>query len=422
MNRSQALFDRARQLIPGGVNSPVRACISVESSPVFITHGSGSKLYSVDGTEYIDFVESWGPLLLGHAHPAVNKAIHEAVEKGSSFGAPCENEVLLAEAVIDAVPGIEMVRMVSSGTEATMSALRLARGYTGRNKLIKFEGCYHGHADAFLASAGSGMATLSIPGTPGVPEAVVADTLLAPYNDLARVQAQFDACGKDIAAVIVEPMAGNMGLIPPQKGFLEGLRALCDAYGAVLIFDEVITGFRLAYGGAQQYFGVTPDLTTLGKIIGGGMPVGAYGGKRAIMEHIAPCGNVYQAGTLSGNPVAMSAGLATLQQLKHTDYDALARHVGAFAAEMEHILTKKGAAVTVNHLASMFTVFFTSTPVTDYASAKTSDNARYARFYQQMRAQGVYLAPSGFECAMVSLAHTQEDFDRTLEAVRNTTL
>lgn len=421
MERSRNLFERAQKLIPGGVNSPVRACLSVDSAPVFVERGQGSKLYSVDGREYIDFVESWGPLLLGHAHPAVNKAIHEAVDKGSSFGAPCEDEIRLAEAVVDAVPSIEMVRMVSSGTEATMSALRLARGYTGRNKLIKFEGCYHGHGDAFLASAGSGVATLSIPGTPGVPDTVVADTLLAPYNNLERVKALFENHGADIAAVIVEPMAGNMGLVRPAAGFLQGLRDLCDRYGALLIFDEVITGFRLSYGGAQQYFGITPDLTTLGKIIGGGMPVGAYGGRREIMERIAPCGDVYQAGTLAGNPVAMAAGIATLAELKKADYPALEKRVDALASEIEAILKAKGVPVTVNRLASMFTIFFTEEPVTDYDSAKKADGTLYTRFYQQMRDQGIYLAPSGFECAMVSLAHTEDDFATMLAAVRNVT-
>ncbi|MBL3581503.1 MAG: glutamate-1-semialdehyde 2,1-aminomutase [Desulfovibrio alaskensis] len=421
MERSRNLFERAQKLIPGGVNSPVRACLSVDSAPVFVERGQGSKLYSVDGREYIDFVESWGPLLLGHAHPAVNKAIHEAVDKGSSFGAPCEDEIRLAEAVVDAVPSIEMVRMVSSGTEATMSALRLARGYTGRNKLIKFEGCYHGHGDAFLASAGSGVATLSIPGTPGVPDTVVADTLLAPYNNLERVKALFENHGADIAAVIVEPMAGNMGLVRPAAGFLQGLRDLCDRYGALLIFDEVITGFRLSYGGAQQYFGITPDLTTLGKIIGGGMPVGAYGGRREIMERIAPCGDVYQAGTLAGNPVAMAAGIATLAELKKADYPALEKRVDALASEIEAILKAKGVPVTVNRLASMFTIFFTGEPVTDYDSAKKADGTLYTRFYQQMRDQGIYLAPSGFECAMVSLAHTEDDFAAMLAAVRNVT-
>ncbi|MFV0423651.1 glutamate-1-semialdehyde 2,1-aminomutase [Oleidesulfovibrio sp.] len=421
MDRSKNLFERAQQVIPGGVNSPVRACLSVESAPIFVESGKGSKLYSVDGKEYVDFVQSWGPLLLGHAHPAVNSAIVDAVAKGSSFGAPCEDEIRLAEAVIDAVPSIEMVRMVSSGTEATMSALRLARGYTGRNKLVKFEGCYHGHGDAFLASAGSGVATLSIPGTPGVPDSVVADTLLAPYNNLERVKALFAEHGNDIAAIIVEPMAGNMGLVQPKEGFLQGLRELCDNHGALLIFDEVITGFRLSYGGAQQYYGITPDLTTLGKIIGGGMPVGAYGGKREIMQRIAPCGDVYQAGTLAGNPVAMAAGIATLAELKKADYAALEKRVDALATEIETILKGKGVPVTVNRLASMFTIFFTETPVTDYESAKTADGSLYTRFYQQMREQGFNIAPSGFECAMVSFAHTEEDFEKFVEAVRNVT-
>ena len=298
--RSQQLFALAQELIPGGVNSPVRACLGVDSEPLFIDHAKGSRITTVDGTEFIDFVESWGPMLLGHAHPDVAAAIHTATDRGTSYGAPCQAEVDLAERVIDALPAMDMVRMVNSGTEATMSALRLARGYTGRNKLIKFVGCYHGHADAFLASAGSGVATLSIPGTPGVPESTVKDTLLAPYNNLEAVKALFEAHGDDIAAIIVEPVAGNMGLVLPKEGFLEGLREMCDTFGALLIFDEVITGFRASYSGAQGRYGITPDLTTLGKIIGGGLPVGAYGGKAAIMQRIAPAGDVYQAGTLSG--------------------------------------------------------------------------------------------------------------------------
>ncbi|MDL2210162.1 glutamate-1-semialdehyde 2,1-aminomutase [Desulfovibrio sp. OttesenSCG-928-O18] len=416
-SRSHDLFVRANERIPGGVNSPVRACVSVGMEPFFVASASGSRITTVDGEKCIDFVQSWGPLLLGHAHPAVTKAVTEAAGKGTSYGAPCEDEVLLAEAVAKAMPHVEMVRMVNSGTEATMSALRLARAATNRNKLIKFEGCYHGHADAFLASAGSGVATLSIPGTPGVPEAVVADTLLAPYNDLAKVAALFAAQGKDIAAVIVEPVAGNMGLVPPAPGFLQGLRELCDKHGALLIFDEVITGFRVAFGGAAARFGVTPDLTTLGKIIGGGLPVGAYGGRRDLMQKIAPCGGVYQAGTLSGNPLAMAAGLATLSTLAQSDYAALEQRVEHFCAAMQALFTKRGIPAVINRLASMFTIFFTASPVTDFATAKTGDTARYAKFYQAMRKNGIALAPSAFEAAMVSFAHSDEDLAQTLKAV-----
>jgi len=419
--RSSELFERAQQLIPGGVNSPVRACLGVDSEPLFIARAAGSRLHTVDGETFIDFVESWGPMLLGHTHPEVTAAVHAAVDRGTSYGAPCEDEVILAAKVVDALPGVDMVRMVNSGTEATMSALRLARGYTGRTKLVKFVGCYHGHADPFLASAGSGVATLSIPGTPGVPESTVRDTLLAPYNDLAAVKDLFALHGKDIAAIIVEAVAGNMGLVPPKAGFLEGLRELCDQHGALLIFDEVITGFRVSFGGAQQRFGITPDLTTLGKIIGGGLPVGAYGGKREIMQRIAPCGEVYQAGTLSGNPLAMAAGIATLDVLSRSDYAGLEARVSAFVKELEAILKGKGVPVRINTLASMFTVFFTNDPVTDFASAKTADGALYTSFYKQMRAQGIYLAPSPFEAAMVSFAHTDDDLAAMLDAARKVT-
>ena len=418
MTRSQELFEKAQTLIPGGVNSPVRACRSVSCDPLFIARSMGSKLVTEDGQELIDYVMSWGPMLLGHNHPAVAAAIAATAANGTSFGAPCRLEVELAQAVIDAVPGIEMVRMVSSGTEATMSALRLARGYTGRNGVIKFHGGYHGHADAFLASAGSGVATQSIPGTPGVPADVVKHTLLAHYNDLDAVKTLFANHGHDIAAVIVEPVAGNMGLVLPKPGFLEGLRELTRAYGALLIFDEVITGFRVAFGGAQQAFGIDPDLTCLGKIIGGGLPVGAYGGKRSIMSHIAPSGTVYQAGTLSGNPLAMAAGLATLKALAASDYAALAARTEAFSRELENILHSKGVPVTRNHIASIFTLFFTDRPVTDFPSAQTADSGLFVSYYQQMRAQGIYLAPSGYECAFTSFAHSDEDLERTLEAAK----
>lgn len=419
MTISQDLFHKAGTLIPGGVNSPVRACKSVQCDPLFIASASGSRLITEDGTEMIDYVMSWGPMLLGHNHPEVAEAICRTAAKGTSFGAPCRIEVELAQAVVDAVPGIEMVRMVSSGTEATMSALRLARGYTGRNGVIKFHGGYHGHADAFLASAGSGVATQSIPGTPGVPGDVVKHTLLAHYNDLDAVRHLFEQQGEDIAAVIVEPVAGNMGLVLPKPGFLEGLRDLTRQYGALLIFDEVITGFRVSFGGAQAVFGIDPDLTCLGKIIGGGLPVGAYGGKREIMEHIAPRGNVYQAGTLSGNPLAMAAGLATLTALRRQDYDGLAARTDAFSRELENILRSKGVPVQRNHIASIFTLFFTDTPVTDFPSAQTARSELFVSFYQQMREQGIYLAPSGFECAFTSFAHADQDLERTLDAARS---
>ena len=416
--RSQELFAEAQALIPGGVNSPVRACLSVGCDPLFIASASGGRITTVDGETLVDFVQSWGPMLLGHARPEVTRAIVEAAFRGTSYGAPCPDEVTLAREVVDAFPAMDMVRMVNSGTEATMSALRLARGVTGRTKVLKFVGCYHGHADPFLASAGSGVATLSIPGTPGVPECTVQDTLLAPYNDLVAVKDLFALCGKDIAAVIVEPVAGNMGLVLPVEGFLKGLRALCDTHGSLLIFDEVITGFRAAYGGAQTRYGITPDLTTLGKIIGGGLPVGAYGGKREYMNRIAPSGDVYQAGTLSGNPLAMAAGRATLRVLKSCDYAALEARVATFTDELGSILRDKGAQVSITRLASMFTVFFCEEEPRNFADAKKADADRYATFYRQMRDHGVYLAPSAFETAMVAFAHSEDDFAQTLDAAR----
>ena len=414
---SQDLFARAKHRIPGGVNSPVRACVSVGMDPFFVASASGSRITTVDGEEYLDLVQSWGPLLLGHAHPAVTKAVVDAAAKGSSYGAPCGDEVRLAETICEAMPHVAMVRMVNSGTEATMSALRLARAATGRNKVIKFEGCYHGHGDAFLASAGSGVATLSIPGTPGVPEAVVSDTLLAPYNDLGCVRSLFAVHGKEIAAIIVEPVAGNMGLVLPKPGFLQGLRDLCDASGALLIFDEVITGFRVAFGGAATRFGITPDLTALGKIIGGGLPVGAYGGRRDLMEMVVPSGGVYQAGTLAGNPLAMAAGLATLDVLARSDYAALEQRTETLCAAMTDILTSADIPVRINRIASMFTIFFTAAPVTDFASAKQGDTKRYAALYRAMRNRGIALAPSAFEAAMLSFAHTEEDMAKTCTAL-----
>lgn len=416
MSRSQELFDAAKHSIPGGVNSPVRACSAVGADPLFIASAKGGTITSVDGDTYVDFVQSWGPMLLGHAHPEVSAAVHAAVDRGTSFGAPCEDEVTLAKMVIEALPGVEMVRMVNSGTEATMSALRLARGFTGRNKVVKFEGCYHGHGDPFLASAGSGVATLSIPGTPGVPQAVVADTLLAPYNDLDAVEQLFAAQAGDIAAIIVEPAAGNMGLVPPAEGFLAGLRSLCDKHKSLLIFDEVITGFRASYGGAQTRYGITPDLTTLGKIIGGGLPVGAYGGKKAIMSNVAPSGGVYQAGTLSGNPLAMAAGIATLKVLQNSDYKTLEAKVENLGVSLESIFGGKGIPVYITRLASMFTIFFTAAPVTDFASAKKADAERYARFFRHMRSKGFFLAPSAFETGMASFAHSDADFNAFADA------
>ncbi len=419
MTDSSLLFEKARQLIPGGVNSPVRACKSVDCEPLFISKGYGSRILSEEGQELIDYVMSWGPLLLGHCHPEVTRAAREAVEHGSSFGAPCRQEIDLAEAIVQALPAVEMVRMVNSGTEATMTALRLARSFTRKNKVLKCVGCYHGHVDSLLAEAGSGLATLCIPGTPGVPEDTVKHTLLAPYNDLQAVEALFENHGADIAAVIVEPVAGNMGLVPPQEGFLQGLREITRQHGALLIFDEVITGFRMSFAGAQGRFGIDPDLTCLGKIIGGGFPVGAFGGKKQIMEQLAPCGDTYQAGTLSGNPVAMAAGAATLQILSRMDYDQLEKRTQDFAAGLKSILEAKGVPVQLNCLGSAFTLFFTSQPVSDFESAKTSDQRLFQTFYTQMRRQNIYLAPSGFECTFTSFVHTDQDFQTTLDAAEN---
>ena len=417
--RSRALFAHAQEIIPGGVNSPVRACRNVNADPLFIAEAQGSHLTTVDGDHFIDFLGSWGPMLVGHAHPEVTEAIQKAALRGTSYGAPSEAEVLLAEEVCSALPSVEMVRMVNSGTEATMSALRLARGVTGRTKMIKFIGGYHGHGDAFLASAGSGVATFSIPGTPGVPASTVADTLLAPYNDLEAVKKLFEANPGQIAALFVEPVAGNMGLMLPQPGFLEGLRELCTQNGTILVFDEVITGFRLSYGGAQGRFGIMPDLTTFGKIIGGGLPVGAYGGRADLMKHVAPQGEVYQAGTLSGNPLAMAAGLATLNILKRSDYAALEAKVSAFVAELEQILKSKGVPVQIPHIASLFTIYFTEASLRDFASVQTSDVALFESFFKQMREQGIFMAPSAFEANMLSFAHSEEDFAKALEAARN---
>ncbi len=416
---SKSLFKKAQTLMPGGVNSPLRACKYVQAEPVFIANAKGAYIWDVDGRQYIDYVHSWGPQILGHQDPAVSKAAHAAIDLGSSYGAPCYGEVALAEEIQRLIPSMEMMRMVSSGTEATMSALRLARGYTGRNKFVKFIGNYHGHADSFLAAAGSAVA--ATPGTPGVPEEVVKHTLLAHYNDLDAVKAHFAESGSEIACIIVEPAAGNMGLVLPNDGFLQGLRDLCTEHGAVLIFDEVITGFRLSPGGAQQRFNITPDLTTLGKIIGGGFPVGCYGGKREIMEHMAPVGGVFQAGTLSGNPVAMAAGLATLKRLQDCDYAALEARTKKLAEELTAIMTEKGQAVSLNHIASAFTMYFSDVPVTNMIESGNCNADAYATYWQQMLAQGIYLAPAGFECTFTSFVHTDEDFEKTLEAARKVT-
>ena len=413
-SKSESLFRRAQELIPGGVNSPVRAFRSVGGNPVFLARGEGSHVIDVDGNRYIDYVGSWGPLLLGHRHPEILEALERALSIGTSFGAPTEAEVELAEAIRDAVPSMEMVRLVNSGTEATMSAIRLARGFTGRDLTVKFEGCYHGHVDSLLVKAGSGVATLGLPDTAGVPKSFSDSTIALPYNSPSAVEEAFGAHGERIAAVIVEPVVGNMGVVPPAAGFLEALRELTSRHGALLIFDEVMTGFRVAFGGAQQRYRIRPDLTTLGKVIGGGLPVGAYGGRKDIMEHVAPVGPVYQAGTLSGNPLAVAAGLAMLRHLKrHPEvYDRLETRAAALCASAP-------AGITVNRVGSMFTFFFTDGPVTDYESAKRSDTARFGRFFRAMLERGVYLPPSQFEAAFVSAAHTEEDIRQTIAAARD---
>jgi glutamate-1-semialdehyde 2,1-aminomutase len=409
--RSEAFFQRAQELIPGGVNSPVRAFRSVGGNPLFIAQGQGSHIFDVDGNEYIDYVGSWGPLLLGHRHPEIVAALEGALEIGTSFGAPTAQEIDLAEAICAAVPSIQMVRLVNSGTEATMSAIRLARGYTGRDVIVKFDGCYHGHVDSLLVQAGSGLATLGIADTRGVPQAFCDTTISVPYNSVNAVERAFEAHRSQIAAVIVEPVAGNMGVVPPAPGFLEALREITRREGALLIFDEVMTGFRVAFGGAQRLYNVYPDLTTLGKVIGGGLPVGAYGGRKDIMQLIAPAGPVYQAGTLSGNPLAVAAGLAMLKHLKaHPEvYVELEAHAAELCAAAP-------AGITVNRVGSMFTCFFTDQPVTDYESAKRSDTARFGRFFRAMLERGVYLAPSQFEAAFVSAAHSDDDIRRTIAA------
>jgi len=419
MNRenSNKLFNRAINVIPGGVNSPVRACKSVGAEPVFIDHAEGCMIYDADGNGFIDYIGSWGPMILGHRHSAVIKAIASVLNRGTSFGAPTDLEIVLAEMVINAVPSVDMIRMVNSGTEATMSAIRLARGVTGRDVIIKFDGCYHGHADTLLVEAGSGVATLGIPGSPGVPESFVAHTLSLPYNDIKSVKKVMDEQGDKIACIIVEPIAGNMGLVRPVDGFLETLREVTEKSGSLLIFDEVMTGFRVAFGGAQSLYGILPDITCLGKIIGGGLPVGAYGGKREIMEHIAPHGPVYQAGTLSGNPVAMAAGIATLMQLKKPGfYENLDKKADLLATGLEKAAEKAGVKARVDRAGSMLGLFFTDRDVKNFEDAKTSDLDIFAAYYKGMLEKGIYLAPSQFEALFVSAAHEVEHIDKTIEA------
>ncbi len=416
---SEALFAKALQLMPGGVNSPVRAWQAVGGTPFLVARGEGSRLYDLDGNSFIDYVCSWGPLILGHACPEVVRAIQEACVRGISFGAPTPGEVELAELLCAAVPSLEMVRLVTSGTEACMSALRLARGATGRSLLVKFDGCYHGHADSFLVAAGSGVLTQAIPGSPGVPPEIAGLTLSLPYNDLAAATKIFEEHGPDIAAVIVEPVAGNMGVVAPGADFLPGLRGLCDRHGSVLIFDEVISGFRAAWGGAQARYHVTPDLTCLGKIIGGGLPIGAYGGRRDLMQQLAPAGPVYQAGTLSGNPVAVAAGLAALTALKQQNpYDDLENKGAWLARELSDAAALAGVPATVNRVGSALTLFFTAGPVASLAAAKKADLTRFARFFQGMLQQGVYLPPSQFEAWFLSAAHTTADLEETAAAAR----
>lgn len=416
-NKSIEAFKEAVNLMPGGVNSPVRAFKSVKMDPIFMARGKGSKIYDIDGNEYIDYVLSWGPLILGHTNDSVVEAIKKVAELGTSFGAPSLIENELAKLVIERVPSIEMIRMVSSGTEATMSALRLARGYTGRNKILKFEGCYHGHGDSLLIKAGSGVATLGLPDSPGVPEGIAQNTITVPYNDLESLKYAFEQFGDDIAAIIVEPVAGNMGVVPPLPGFLEGLREITTEYGSLLIFDEVMTGFRVGYNCAQGYYGVTPDLTCLGKVIGGGLPVGAYGGRREIMERIAPSGPIYQAGTLSGNPLAMSAGLATLNQLTPEHYVEFERKGDILEKGIKDAAEKYDIPHRINRAGSMIGFFFTNEEVTNYEQAKTSNLDYFTTYYSEMANQGVFLPPSQFEGLFLSTVHSDEDIQKTLEAI-----
>ncbi|QDE40977.1 glutamate-1-semialdehyde-2,1-aminomutase [Luteibacter pinisoli] len=417
MTTNHELFARARQLLPGGVNSPVRAFKSVGGEPFFTARADGAYLWDVEGKRYIDYVGSWGPMIAGHNHPAVREAVVKAAQDGLSFGTPCPAEVTMAETIVGLIPSVDMVRMVNSGTEATMSAIRLARGATGRNKIVKFEGCYHGHGDSFLVKAGSGALTFGVPTSPGVPKAAADLTLTLPYNDIDAAKAMFAEHGADIAGLIIEPVAGNMNCIPPKAGYLQALRELCTAHGVLLIFDEVMTGFRVALGGAQAHYGITPDLTCFGKIIGGGMPVGAYGGRRDLMEQVAPAGPVYQAGTLSGNPVAMAAGLAMLQLIQAPGfYDDLAARTVKLTDGIAAAATKHGIPFSVNRVGAMFGLFFTAETVETYAQATTADVAAFNRFFHGMLERGVYLAPSAFEAGFVSSAHTDAVIDETIAA------
>ena len=421
MGLSEEVFDRAVKVIPGGVNSPVRAYGAIGIAPRFIDRADGCHIYDVDGKEYVDYIDSWGPMILGHNFPEVKESVLKACEKGLSFGCATAIEVEMAEFICDHIPHVDMVRMVNSGTEAVMSAVRVARGFTGKNKIIKFAGCYHGHSDAMLVSAGSGVMTSGVPDSAGVPKGCTEDTMTAVYNDLDSVRALMEQADGQTAAVIVEAVGANMGVVPPKKGFLEGLRKLCDEYGALLIFDEVITGFRLAFGGAAEYFGVTPDLVTYGKIIGAGMPVGAYGGRREIMELVSPVGKVYQAGTLSGNPIAMAAGLTQLKYLyEHQEiYKDLEEKGKRLYGGMEKILAEKNLPYHINHVSSLGSLFFTEQEVVDYTSAKSSDTKAFSEYFKGMLAQGIHMAPSQFEAMFLSVAHTDEIIDQTLEAVRN---
>jgi glutamate-1-semialdehyde 2,1-aminomutase len=418
--KSSQLFELARNVIPGGVNSPVRACKSVGCSPVFIDRAEGSLIFDVDGNAFIDYVGSWGPMILGHRHPAVVEAIEAALHKGTSFGAPTEHEIHLAELITRAVPSVEMVRMVNSGTEATMSAIRLARGATGRDKIIKFDGCYHGHADTLLVEAGSGVATLNIPGSPGVPDSVTRHTLSLPYNDIHGFKEVMAGEGDQVACVIVEAVAGNMGMVPPVEGFLETLRSLTEKHGALLIIDEVMTGFRVAFGGAQSLYGIKPDLTCFGKIIGGGLPVGAYGGRRDLMEQIAPQGPIYQAGTLSGNPLAMTAGIATMKELmKPGFYEAMEAKTERLIKGLTQAAQKTGIKASPRRVGSMFGMYFTDQTVTNFTEAKTSNLDHFTAYYTGMLEKGIYLAPSQFEAGFMSIAHTDEQIDTTIQAAED---